>query len=54
MVNSVTKKVDTVGPMEQRLRDFGDPCVAPLVFGWWGEINSEFDDLLKYAARGRF
>ena len=42
--------VNAVGPMEQRLKDFGDPCVTPLVFGWWGEINSEFDDLLKYAA----
>ena len=42
--------VNAVGPMEQRLKDFGDPCVTPLVFGCWGEINSEFDDLLKYAA----
>ena len=42
--------VNVVGPMEQRLMGFRDPCVTPLVFGWWGEINSEFDDLLKHAA----
>ena len=28
--------VNVIGPMEQRLTDFGKPCVTPLVFGWWG------------------
>ena len=34
----------TIGPIEAKLREFGD--VIPLVFGWFGEINLEFDELL--------
>ena len=38
----------TVGPIERRLREFGP--VVPLVFGWFGEINAEFNSLLSEVA----
>ena len=38
----------TMGPIEAKLREYGD--VIPLVFGWFGEINLEFDELLEEIA----
>ena len=33
----------TVGPMRSKPNSFGD--VSPLCFGWFGEVNSAFDNL---------
>ena len=38
----------TMGPIERRLREFGP--VVPLVFGWCGEVNAEFETLLSEIA----
>ena len=38
----------TMGPIERRLREFGP--VVPLVFGWFGEVNAEFNALLSEVA----
>jgi hypothetical protein len=47
--------VTTEGPMTRRLREFTPNKkgnhVTPLVFGSFGEINSEFDDMLIAAAK---
>jgi len=38
----------TQGPIARRLSEFGP--VIPLVFGWFAEINAEFDTLLSEVA----